>query len=185
MPHPHREADSVTALAPPRDEYDPYYASYINRIARGEDVLNVLEDQLRSTSALFLGVEESRGSFRYAPGKWSIKEVIGHLTDAERIMSDRALRIGRGDPTPLPGFDENAYVPAMEADARAVADLVSEWSAVRRATVALFQGLPRAAWARRGVANGSVVSVRALAYIVAGHERHHLETLRNRYRLEG
>jgi hypothetical protein len=172
----------VKPLAPPApDEYDPYYAGYINRIARGEDVLTVLEDQLRSTSALLQRVDESRGSFRYAPGKWSIKEVIGHLTDTERIMSDRALRIARGDTTLLPGFDEDAYVPAMEADARAVEDLVSEWSAVRRATLALFRGLPAAAWARRGVANGSTVSVHALAYIVAGHERHHLETLRNRY----
>ena len=174
----------MTTLSPPaRDEYDPYYSGYIGRVPRGEDVLTVLEDQLRSTPALLQGVEEGRGSFRYAPGKWSIKEVIGHLTDTERIMSDRALRIARGDTTPLPGFDENAYVPAMEADARAVDDLVSEWSAVRRATVALFRGLPAAAWTRRGVANGSPVSVRALAYIVAGHERHHLETLRTRYRL--
>jgi hypothetical protein len=100
-------------------------------------------------------------------------------------MTDRALRIGRGDGTPLPGFDEDAYVPAMEADARALADLVSEWSDVRRATLALFRGLPAAAWARRGVANGAIVSVRALAYIVAGHERHHLETLRDRYGVKG
>jgi hypothetical protein len=175
----------VTALAAPaRGEYDPYYGGYISRIAPGEDILTVLDDQLQSTFALFQGMEESRGSFRYAPGKWSIKEVIGHLTDTERIMSVRALRIARGDPTPLPGFDEDAYVPAMEADARAIDDLMLEWSAVRRATLALFRGLPAAAWARRGVANGSAVSVRALAYIVAGHERHHLETLRNRYGLK-
>jgi len=174
----------VTALAPPAaNEYDPYYAGYINRIARGQHILTILEEQLQSTPALLQGVEESRGSFRYAPGKWSIKEVIGHLTDTERIMSDRALRIARGDTTPLPGFDENAYVPAMEADARALDDIVSEWSAVRRATLALFRGLPSAAWTRRGIANGAPVSVRALAYIVAGHERHHMETLRTRYGL--
>jgi hypothetical protein len=172
----------VTALElPTPDEYDPYYAGYINRIARGQDVLTVLEQQLGSTPALFQGMEQSRGNYRYAPGKWSIKEVIGHLADTERIMSDRALRIGRGDTTPLPGFDENAYVPAMEADARPLEDVVTEWSAVRRATLALFRGLPPAAWVRRGVANGATVSVRALAFIVAGHERHHLETLRNRY----
>jgi hypothetical protein len=172
----------LTSLAPPtQEEYAPYYAGYINRIGQGEDVLATLSEQLESTAELFRGVEESRGGFRYAAGKWSIKEVIGHLTDTERIMSDRALRIARGDATPLPGFDENAYVPASEADARTMDDLVTEWSDVRRATLALFRGLPPAAWGRRGVANGSTVSVRALAYIVAGHERHHLETLRNRY----
>jgi hypothetical protein len=168
---------------PAGDEYDPYYAGYINRIDRGEDVLTVLEQQLGSTPALFQGMEESRANYRYAPGKWSIKEVMGHLADTERILSDRVLRIGRGDTTPLPGFDEDAYVPAMEAGARPIGDVVAEWSAVRRATLALFRGLPPAAWVRRGVANGATVTVRALAFIVAGHERHHLETLRNRYGL--
>ncbi len=172
----------MTAFAPPApEEYAPFYAGYVNRIGQDEDILAILEEQLQSTPALLRRVDESRGTFRYAAGKWSIKEVIGHLADTERIMSDRVLRIGRGDPTPLPGFDEDAYVPAMEADARALHDLVSEWSDVRRATLALFRGLPSAAWARRGIANGTTVSVRALAYIVAGHERHHLETLRNRY----
>ena len=176
----------LTSLAPPtQEEYALYYAGYINRIGQGEDVLATLWEQLQSTPELLRRVEESRGGFRYAAGKWSIKEVIGHLTDTERIMSDRALRIARGDATPLPGFDENAYVPASEADTRSMDDLVTEWSDVRRATLALFRGLPPAAWARRGVANGSTVSVRALAYIVAGHERHHLETLRNRYGVKG
>lgn len=176
----------LTSLArPTQEEYAPFYAGYINRIGQGEEVLATLGEQLRSTPALLCRVEESRGGFRYAAGKWSIKEVIGHLTDTERIMSDRALRIARGDATPLPGFDENAYVPASEADARSMDDLVTEWSDVRRATLALFRGLPPAAWARRGVANGATVSVRALAYIVAGHERHHLETLRNRYGVKG
>lgn len=176
----------MTSLAlPAPQEYASFYASYVNRIGPGEEILAVLQEQLQSTATLLCRVDESRGGFRYAPDKWSIKEVIGHLTDTERIMSDRALRIGRGDPTPLPGFDENAYVPTMEADARPVADLVAEWSDVRRATLALFRGLPSAAWTRRGVANGSPVSVRALAYIIAGHERHHLETLRNRYGVKG
>jgi hypothetical protein len=176
----------VTAVArPASDEYDPYYAGYISRVARDEDVLTILEEQLQSTPALFQSVDDPRGSYRYAPGKWSIKEVIGHLSDTERIMSDRALRIARGDSTPLPGFDENAYVAAMEADARPLGELVSEWIAVRRSTLALFRGLPPAGWARRGVANGSPVTVRALSFIVAGHERHHLETLRNRYGLKG
>jgi len=176
----------LTSLTPPTsEEYAPSYAGYINRIGQGEDVLATLEQQLQCTPALLGRVDERRGGFRYAPGKWSIKEVVGHLADTERIMTDRALRIGRGDVTPLPGFDEDAYVPAMEADARTLSDLVSEWSDVRRATLALFRGLPSAAWARRGVANGATVSVRALAYIVAGHERHHLETLRDRYGVKG
>jgi hypothetical protein len=175
----------LTSRAPPvSDEYATFYAGYINRIG-GEDVLAALAAQLASTPGLLRGIEESRGGFRYAPGKWSIKEVVGHLSDTERIMSARALRIARGDATPLPGFDEDAYVPQMEADARTIDDLVSEWVDVRRATLALFRGLPASAWARRGIANGSTVSVRALAYIVAGHERHHLETLRNRYGVKG
>jgi hypothetical protein len=176
----------LASLTPPTsEEYAPFYAGYINRIGQGEDVLATLDEQLQSTPALLRRVDERRGGFRYAPGKWSIKEVVGHLADTERILTDRALRIGRGDVTPLPGFDEDAYVPAMEADARPLDDLVSEWSDVRRASLALFRGLPSAAWARRGVANGAVVSVRALAYIVAGHERHHLETLRDRYGVKG
>src|SRR4029077_5181557 len=118
---------------------------------------------------------------RYAPGKWSIKEVIGHVSDAERVFSHRALRFARGDRTRLPGFDEKAYTPAGRFDARPLPDLAAELDAVRHATIALFAGLDSEALARRGPANNKEVSVRALAYIIAGHERHHVGILRERY----
>jgi hypothetical protein len=128
-------------------------------------------------------VPESRGGFRYAPGKWSVKEVVLHLADTERIMAYRALRIARGDATPLPGFDENAYVPLSGADAQSLDALLGEWADVRRATLSLFRHLPVEAWTRRGTASRFPVTVRALAGIIAGHERQHLVTLEERYGL--
>ena len=112
-----------------------------------------------------------------------MKEVVGHLCDVERIMVYRALRFARGDANPLAGFDEDAYAPEAGADARALASLLAEWVTVRQASLAFFHSLPPGGWARRGVANGNPVTVRALAYVVAGHEHHHLEVLRARYRL--
>ena len=126
-------------------------------------------------------IPEDRGGFRYGPEKWSIREVLGHLIDAERIFAYRALRVGRGDHTPLASFDENEYVKTAGSDARTIADLVRELRAVRETTVMLFESLPDEAWGRRGVASGKDVSLRALAYITAGHARHHLRILRERY----
>jgi hypothetical protein len=168
---------------PAVDEYPPAYADYVGRVPAGADVLEVLARQLEETSGRLAGIPEARGGFRYAPGKWSVKEVVGHLSDVERIMVYRALRFARGDAAPLAGFDENAYAPEAGADARSVASLIGEWVVVRQASLAFFRSLPPGAWARRGVANANPVSVRALAYVVAGHEHHHLEVLRTRYRL--
>ena len=137
--------------------------------------------QLDQVVERFKSIPEAKGDYRYAPGKWSIKEVVGHLSDSERVFAYRALRIGRGDVTPLPGFEEEAYVPQMRAEERALADYVEEFSAVRRATTALFRNLPSGAWSRRGVANERPVSVQALAYAIVGHVRHHLEVLDSRY----
>jgi hypothetical protein len=133
--------------------------------------------------ARFRVVPETRGAHRYGPGKWSVKEVVLHLSDTERIMAYRALRVARGDRTPLPGFDETQYTPQSGADAQPLAALVTEWSEVRQATITLFRHLPPEAWSRRGTASGQPVSVRALAWIIAGHERHHLATLEERYGL--
>jgi hypothetical protein len=172
----------MTALAPPAaDEYGPAMAGYVGRIRHDETILPVLQTQLDEVVARLRTVPESRGGHRYAPGKWSVKEIVGHLSDAERIFAYRALRFARGDDSPLAPFDENAYVPAMEADGRTLADCTAEWADVRRATLALFRHLPEEAWARRGTASGKVTSVRALAYIIAGHVRHHLEVLGSRY----
>jgi hypothetical protein len=166
---------------PETGEFPPAHAGYVARIADEEDVLAVLTAQLTEVPDFLRRIPSSRGDHRYASGKWSTKEVVGHLSDAERIFAYRALRFARGDTTGLPGFDENAYVPEMRAEVRTLEDFVAEWTNVRRATLALFDHLPSDAWHRTGTAGGKPVSVRALAYIIAGHTRHHLEVLEERY----
>jgi len=166
---------------PGSDEYAPSYAGYVARIADYEDVVAVLASQLNEVTARLEGIPEARGDYRYAPGKWSIKEVVGHLCDTERVFAYRALRIGRADITPLSSFDDEAYVHEIGAAERTLSDLAGEWGDVRRATLALVRNLPAPAWSRRGVASDQPISVRALAYIIAGHVRHHLEVLTARY----
>jgi hypothetical protein len=168
------------ARRPSPDEHAPYYERYIRQVPDG-DLIATLEAQFSDTTALLRGVPEEQGDHAYAPGKWSIKEVVGHVSDTERIFSYRLLRAARGDATPLPGYDENTYVPAGVFAARTLASLVDEWTAVRGATLALLRGLPGEAWNRRGTANATPFSVRAVAWILAGHERHHAELLRTRY----
>ena len=165
---------------PAADEHPAYYATYVNRVQVGKPPA-VFGRQLAETLTLLDGLSELQSLARYAPGKWSIKEVVGHVTDAERVFSYRALRFARGDRTPLPGFDEQAYAPAGRFDARPLADLARELALVRAATIALFRGFDAEMLERRGVANGQEISVRALAYVIAGHERHHVAILRERY----
>ena len=165
---------------PTDDEYAPYYARYLAAVPAG-DLLALLERQGAEAAAFLRGLEPARWTYRYAPGKWSIAEVIGHVCDTERIFTYRALRFARADATPLPGFEQDDYVPVGRFDARADASLVAELEAVRQASLTLFRGLPDDAPLRRGVANGVEFSVRALAYVIAGHERHHLGVLRERY----
>jgi hypothetical protein len=173
--------DEIAPRAPVSvDEYAPAFAGYVARLAADEDVMDVMTAQLTEVSSRW-SMPEARGDYRYAPGKWTIKEVLGHLCDAERVFAYRALRISRGDSTPLPSFDQDAYVLELHAGARTLADLAAEWADVRRASIALFAHLPAAAWARRGLAGNTPVTVRALAYIIAGHVRHHLEGLAARY----
>jgi hypothetical protein len=171
----------VTTPRPGPAEYAPAFADYVARIADDEDIVTVLGGQLDQLLASLHAIPERRGEYRYAPGKWSLKEVIGHLSDTERVFAYRALRIGRGDPTPLSSFDDQAYVAELRAGDRTVADLAAEWGHVRRATLALFEHLPAAAWQRRGTASERPISVRALAYIIGGHVRHHVEVLEARY----
>src|SRR5260370_3264540 len=137
--------------------------------------------QIEETTNLLRGLSDTEAMYRYDRGKWSIKEVVGHLTDVERIMAYRALRIARGDTTPLPGFDENAYVPAAGFDTRSLADLIGELRTARAATLALLRTFDADASRRRGTASGNPGSVRAIAYLIPGHERHHAEILRTRY----
>lgn len=165
---------------PEANEYIEYYGRYISKVPRG-DIVATLDAQGKETLRLLSGLSEAQALHRYAPGKWSVKEVIGHVCDTERVMGYRALRIARGDRTPLPGFDENVYVPAGSFDARSLASLLEELASVRSASVTLFRSLDETASRRMGEANGNPVSVRALAYIIAGHEAHHTGLLRERY----
>jgi hypothetical protein len=144
-------------------------------------VVTVLGNQVEETLALLRSVPEERGGFRYAPGKWSVKELVGHLIDSERIFSYRALWFARGDRTALPGYEQDDFIRGGSFDAVPLAELAAEFASVRRATVFLFKHLDDEAWARRGLANDSEVSVRALAHIIAGHELHHRRVLRDKY----
>jgi hypothetical protein len=165
---------------PAPTEYAAFYAGYIAAVPEG-DLLDTLERQLADTTAALASLPESRGSFAYAPGKWSIKQVVGHVADAERVFAYRALRFARGDATPLAAFDENVWAPHAGTERRTLADLLDELRAVRAATLALFRHLPAEAPLRTGTASDREVSVRALAWIITGHERHHLRILRERY----
>jgi uncharacterized damage-inducible protein DinB len=166
---------------PQPDEHVEYYAKYIRLV--GDDALAALRAQSASTPRLLSGLSEAQAMHRYAPGKWSVKEVVGHITDGERVFSYRALWIARKDPSPMPGFDENAWVPAANFDRRSMHDLVASYEAVRAATVALLSSFDDETLTRRGTANNQEVSVRALAHIMAGHELHHVALLRERYGL--
>lgn len=173
---------TLSISRPLPDEAVPYYHGYIARVT-GENLSEQLTEQLQEVERLFQNVTDRAALARYAEGKWSIKEILGHLSDTERIFSYRLLRIARGDPAPLSGYDENAYVPAGNFDQRPLPMLLAEFRAVRLSTTALVEGLPPASWTRRGVANGQPISARALIYIIVGHVTHHLGTLHDRYGL--
>jgi len=174
----------TTIARPEKNEYREYYGKYIAMVPDG-DIIDILQSQNESTRRLLSGLSEAQAMHRYAPGKWSVKEVIGHLCDAERVFAYRAMRFARADQTPLPGFDEETYVPAGRFDERSLGSLVEEYGAVRGNTIALLRGLPDEASRRAGDANGAVMSVRALAYVIAGHEVHHISLLRERYGISG
>ena len=165
---------------PGADEYAPYYAGYVDLVPDG-DILAVLAEQIEETLDLLRWLSEDRAATRYEPGKWSIKEVCGHMIDAERIFAYRALRFARGDRQPLAGFEQEDYIRNSDFDSCSIKDLADEFEHVRRANISLFKSLDGEAWARRGTASDAEVSVRALAYIIAGHERHHMGVIRSRY----
>jgi hypothetical protein len=167
-------------MKPEKGEFLPYYERYIDLVERG-DVLATLSRQMAETQAMLRSLPASVATYRYAPGKWSVNELIGHVIDSERIFAARALRFARNDPAPLPGFEQDDYVSNSSFDSYPLGELASELASVRESTVFLFKHLQEDAWMRRGIANGAEVSVRALAYIIAGHELHHREILRARY----
>jgi len=177
----------LSTIAIPRpgaDEHLPYYGKYIAQVP-GDDVLPTLVSHIEDWHPALRRLTEAQALHRYAAGKWSVKEVLGHLCDGERVFTYRALRFARADATPLAGFDENAWVPNSGADRRPIAGLADELRALRVATAALFRSFDGEMLARRGEANGATISVRALAWICAGHAIHHQTLLRERYGLGG
>lgn len=164
---------------PGANEFAPYYDRYISLI-KGEDIIAVLEKQAPETLAL-LRTADAKADYRYATDKWTVKEVVGHVNDTERIMAYRALRVARGDKTPIEGFEQDDYVRDGNFDQRPLADLVAEFAEIRRATIALFRSFDAGTALRRGIANNNEVSARALAYIIAGHELHHRRILAEKY----
>ena len=165
---------------PEAAEYAEYYGSYISKVP-GTDLLAVLEAERSSMAQILAGRSERDGNFAYAPGKWTVKEALGHITDAERIFTYRALRIGRGDNTPLPGFEQDDFIRNGNFAARTLADLAEEFLAVRAASIALFRSFNEEVWSRRGVASQKEVTARALGFITAGHQIHHRVILEERY----
>jgi uncharacterized damage-inducible protein DinB len=170
----------MTRSKPAAGDYAPYAEQYVALVS-GDDILGALGNQLKQTTTLFSGRSERDGNFRYAPGKWTVKEVVGHVADTERIFAYRAMRFARGDQTPLSGFEQDDYVRSARFTERKLAEVVEEYADVRRANLDLFRSLDDEAWRRRGVANNSPVTVLALAYIIAGHELHHRKIIEERY----
>ncbi|MGI8468176.1 MAG: DinB family protein [Pyrinomonadaceae bacterium] len=165
---------------PEKTEYAEYYDRYISLVAES-DIVAAMENQLRETESFFAGISEEKGSLAYAADKWTIKQVVGHLSDGEKIFAYRALRISRGDETPIEGFEQDGYVENGNFDAARLADLVEEFSLLRRANILAFKNLTDEAWNKTGTASDNQVSVRALAYIMVGHVRHHIKILKERY----
>lgn len=173
----------MSATAPTRpeaNEYATYYERYISLVPEA-DLVETLERQGAETLALLRGLSEEKGAHRYEPGKWSIKQLVGHVSDGERIFSYRALAFARGDGQSLPGMEQDEWMAGADFDARTLSELIDEFEIVRAATLHLLRHLSPEAWMRRGTASDSEITVRALAYIIAGHETHHVQVLRERY----
>lgn len=165
---------------PQAAEAAPYYFTYIDQVA-GDDVCAILEKQLDEVMPLFRGISEEKSLHRYAPDKWSIRQVLNHLSDCERLFTFRALWFARGFDSPLPSFDQHVGVAGAQADGVAWEEHIEEFHRVRLATLSFFRNLPDEAWSRRGIASDNPFTVRALAYIAAGHVVHHVKILRDRY----
>lgn len=161
-------------------EYNPFFATYIGLVSEG-DIEQIISEQIKGTVELLKGLTVEQAHFRYAPDKWTIKEVIGHITDTERIMAYRLLSIARGEKVALPGFNEESYVLHSAFNQLSVEELLENLEAVRHSTTLLLKSLNEDAWQRTGNANGSEITVRALAYIIAGHELHHRNIIQERY----
>jgi uncharacterized damage-inducible protein DinB len=166
---------------PEAGEYAPYTIMYIGLLPDDGLILKHLKDNLKATKDFILSLLEEKLAFRYAEGKWTIKEILVHIIDDERIYAYRALRFARNDKTELPGFEQDDYALHSGANERGIKDILAELTAVRNSTISLFNGLDSQALTRAGVANGNVMSVRAAAYHIAGHELHHINIIKERY----
>ena len=171
---------NLTIGRPEPTEYAPYYEKYVSLVPE-DDVVSGLDEQGRTTLDLLRGLEEEGSRYRYAPGKWSIKEVAGHIIDTERVMAYRALYFGRRNEAAVPGFDQDVTAGHAPYDRLPLSEILDEYESVRRSSLHLFRHFDKDAWLRRGAANNNEVTVRALAYVILGHERHHVEILRSRY----
>jgi uncharacterized damage-inducible protein DinB len=169
-----------TAKRPLNSEYPVYYHTYIGKV-NTDDLLIALEVGLTQIETFVSTLTEEQANYRYAPGKWSIKELLVHLMDAERIFGYRALRFARNDKTELSGFDENQYVPESNAESRSLTNIMTEYKAVRQATIEFYKNITDQMLDRSGRANGNEISVRALGYTIAGHEIHHMQVIKERY----
>ncbi|HYH05963.1 MAG TPA: DinB family protein [Thermoanaerobaculia bacterium] len=169
-------------MRPSPAEYAAPHQGYVELVPE-EEILPAIEAQSTDTQKLLATLDETRGLYRYGDAKWSVKEVLGHIADSERILSYRALAIARGETQPLPGYDEDEYVRTASFDSWKLGDLSEYYALVRRATIVFFRNLPEEAWMRSGTANGFPVTVRGLAWVIVGHERHHLKVLRDRYKV--
>ncbi len=165
---------------PKPGDYIPYYDNYISKI-EGNDAIKVFEEQLNNTFKLINSIPESKGKFSYAEGKWSIKEVIGHIIDTERVFAYRALCIARGEKKSLPGFEQDDYIQTAGFNYRKISDLANEYKKVREANILLFKSFDENALNRRGLANNNEITVNAILFIIAGHENHHLDIMKAKY----
>lgn len=171
---------SMVIERPGADEYAPAFERYVSRVPEG-DVMASLARQKQELPAALASVRDEGERYRYAPGKWSVREVVGHVVDTERVMAYRALCVARGEAASLPGFDENAYAVHSTSDQYPLRELLDEFAQVREANLALFRHLSPEAWLRRGLANQNPISVRALAWVIVGHARHHIAVLEQHY----
>lgn len=170
----------MSLRSPARDEYHEYYWTYVSKVPEG-DILQILEDSFGTTEALLNGLPADKGTYRYAPGKWTICELMGHILDTERLFAYRALSMARNDPAELPGMDQDIWADNCNAGNRSLTDLVDELGHVRRANIAMFRGFADDVWDRKGIASDVSFTVRSFPYILAGHEIHHRQVIEERY----
>ena len=172
--------ESLVISRPDATERIPYFSRYID-LVRSNDILKTLAIQIDGSLALLRSIPSSKSHYRYAPDKWSVNEVVGHIVDTERVFAYRALTFARNDKASLPGFEQDDWIRGSSFDSFPLAELISEFEGVRRSNIYLFQHLTAEAWMRRGKANNAEISVRALAYVIAGHELHHIQILKTKY----